>query len=203
MSSPPPDQNPHETPNAFKEYLDFCNNFNQNQEKEVSINEIFDKWDKLINMPKEPFVQPAPSFEFKPTKADEPDPDNVFIAQKIMGLVPCDGWGYMNFGSAGGAALMKSCKHENDTCYSTETTGNMHGKIGGCPEYNKTWWACKELIDHLKKKFQVHLTITQEGVSVALNENVPWHGGKTAMGSGSTIEAAVAQAALDLYADCR
>jgi hypothetical protein len=58
-----------------------------------------------------------------------------------MGLIPCDQWTKMNFGSAGGPALLKNCDHEN--CYSTLEIGSIHGTIGGCPRYsskiNSAW----------------------------------------------------------------
>lgn len=59
------------------------------------------------------------------------------IAHKVMGLVPCDQWTYMNFGSAGGAALRKNCHHEN--CYPTQELGSILGKIGGIPDYLGNW----------------------------------------------------------------
>jgi hypothetical protein len=111
----------------------------------------------------------GPPPEWNPTTLDVTDPENEYIAQKIFGMIPCDGWHYMNFGSAGGAALMAHCGHKQGECYSTVTTGNMHGKIGGCPEYNKNWGWAKELVAHWRKLgLDVGLTFTVNGVRATI-----------------------------------
>lgn len=38
---------------------------------------------------------------WNPTRQDTPDPRNEYIAQNIFGMVACEGWNYINFGSAG------------------------------------------------------------------------------------------------------
>jgi hypothetical protein len=60
-----------------------------------------------------------------------------FVAEKVMGLVGCPHYRIVNFGSAGGAALMKdddecTCPREH---YSVKVTSNLHGIVGGCPMY--------------------------------------------------------------------
>lgn len=44
-------------------------------------------------------------------------------AHEVKGLTPCDGWTPINFGSAGGPALQKTCDHAPGTCYPTAVTG--------------------------------------------------------------------------------
>ena len=64
---------------------------------------------------------------------------DALIAEMIMGVAPCDGWDDVNFGSAGGPALLKSdrCQHAPDTCYSTRIITTGFGQtIGGPPQYS-------------------------------------------------------------------
>lgn len=62
---------------------------------------------------------------------------NEYLARNLFGLVPCDKWEYINFGSGGGPALMAQCDHKGK-CWPTNTIGGgISGKtIGGCPEYS-------------------------------------------------------------------
>lgn len=82
-------------------------------------------------------------------QTDQPDRElDLFIAEKVMKLIPCDRWTEMNFGSAGGPALRQNCDHEN--CYSTLEVGSIHGTIGGCPHYSSkihlAWEVVKRML---------------------------------------------------------
>jgi hypothetical protein len=73
---------------------------------------------------------------------DQPNRElDLLVAEKVMGLIPCDQWTENNLGSAGGPALWKHCKHDN--CYSTLEISSLLGTIGGCPRYSskiqETW----------------------------------------------------------------
>ena len=142
----------------------------------------------------------GPVPEWNPTKPDNPNPDNEYIAQKIMGLEPCDGWHYVNFGSAGGAALMNNhkCKHERGKCYPNMVTGNMNGRVGGCPEYDKNPQPSKELIAHwIENGHFVSLAITKEGVSAWITSEC----GKASRvrETADTIEGAIAKASIAFH----
>lgn len=41
---------------------------------------------------------------------------DALVAEKVMGMVPCDGWERTNLGSAGGPAMMKNCQ-QHSNCY--------------------------------------------------------------------------------------
>ena len=63
----------------------------------------------------------------------EPGPDlDRLVAEKVLGLVPCDGWEPVNLGSAGGPALMKTCQHTPDSCHSTKD----HYQVSGLPRFS-------------------------------------------------------------------
>jgi hypothetical protein len=144
---------------------------------------------------------PFPPIEWNPTQPDNPDPANEYVAEKILGLIKCGGWSYMNFGSAGGAALMKNCKHKDGECYSSRTTGNMMGKIGGCPEYNKHWTLpCADLIEHWRKSNHlVKMSFEPNGVWVEITEDVPWSSAKSVKEYGSTMELALVAASIAMH----
>ena len=64
---------------------------------------------------------------------------DALIADKVMGMAPCDAWRPWNMGSAGGPMVAISyedgrCKngHERGKCYSVV----MNGPAGGCPKYS-------------------------------------------------------------------
>ena len=77
------------------------------------------------------------------------------VAERVMGLVPCDTWRQTNLGSAGGAVLMRDggCEHAKGTCYPRlEITGNIHGPIGGVPRFSTDIAAAMEVFEHLHRK---------------------------------------------------
>lgn len=85
------------------------------------------------------------------------------VAEKIMGLVPCQDWTRFNLGSAGGPALMKSCNHANGECYPSNELGTgFGGKVGGCPRYSTDWNTMKEVVEKLKTKWSVQMTETSD-----------------------------------------
>lgn len=53
---------------------------------------------------------------------------------EALGLIACDDWEPINFGSAGGPALIKKCSH--DECYPAQMLGSVMGPVGGCPRYS-------------------------------------------------------------------
>jgi hypothetical protein len=84
---------------------------------------------------------------------------NALVAEAI-GLVPCDKWKVVSVGAAGGHILMSDgCPHELGQCYSTVTTGNIHGTIGGAPNYLSDMNLCMELV---KVYARFHLTKRSE-----------------------------------------
>lgn len=73
------------------------------------------------------------------------------IAEKVMGLVPCEGWEPMNFGSAGGAALMKKCKHVDGKCYPTGKTGSVFGEYDGVPAFSRNRAVAAQVVDRMEE----------------------------------------------------
>lgn len=72
------------------------------------------------------------------------------VAEKVMGLIPCDQWTEFGLGSAGGDVLRKNCAHEN--CYSTREIHSVHGTIGGCPPYSTKIHAAWEVVRRLQAR---------------------------------------------------
>lgn len=65
------------------------------------------------------------------------------VAERLFGMVPCDGWVYFNLGSAGGPAYERKCDHERDKCWNTkvEPRGGLlsvFNAFGGLPTYSST-----------------------------------------------------------------
>jgi hypothetical protein len=71
------------------------------------------------------------------------------IAEMVFGLTPCDGWERVNFGSAGGPALMKRCEHLQGRCYPSQTVGSINGRIGGPPRYSSDYGAAMQVFEAL------------------------------------------------------
>jgi hypothetical protein len=65
-----------------------------------------------------------------------PDAELVALfAEKVLELVPCDGWGRVNLGSAGGPVLIgDGCEHDRGKCYPRDTFQTIHGTVGGPPD---------------------------------------------------------------------
>lgn len=59
------------------------------------------------------------------------------VAERVMGQVACDGWAYMNFGSAGGPALQKTCGHKSTECYPNKQIAAAFGSYDGVPPYSR------------------------------------------------------------------
>jgi hypothetical protein len=78
---------------------------------------------------------------------------DALIAERVMGIVPCDKWRKTNLGSAGGPALMKDdgdCPHERDKCYSVITTASIYGVIGGPRKYSTDIKAAWKVVERLR-----------------------------------------------------
>ena len=76
---------------------------------------------------------------------------NLLVADRVMGLVSCEGWKIVNLGSAGGAVLMADgCTHGRGECYSTVQVDSIHGTIGGCPPFSTDIAAAWEVVERLK-----------------------------------------------------
>lgn len=71
---------------------------------------------------------------------------DALVAEKIMQLVPCDGWEPINFGSGGGPAVMKRCDHAPNACYSTVVYGG-----GGCPRYSTEIRYAWEIVERMRE----------------------------------------------------
>ena len=84
-------------------------------------------------------------------------------AHEVNGLVPCDRWKPINFGSAGGPALQKMCDHAPNTCYSSVETGSMLGRIGGVPPYASKLHAAFVLLEF----------VLDRGMTVSLQSSGP------------------------------
>lgn len=74
------------------------------------------------------------------------------IAERVTGLVPCDGWVRMNFGSAGGAALRKECEHENGACYPTVSVSNVQGNYDGVPPYSRKIESAMLVVEKMRER---------------------------------------------------
>lgn len=107
------------------------------------------------------------------------------IAQKVMGMVPCDQWETFNFGSAGGPALAKRCDHPSDTCYPTTVLSSVAGPVGGCPAFSRdveaawrVWgrlrssgrWCCLDIKSDFDFVYRIELTPYGPGTA---GEHVP------------------------------
>jgi hypothetical protein len=71
------------------------------------------------------------------------------VAEKVMGLVPCAEWTPTNFGSAGGPAVTKRCKHPDGACYPTIENPGIFGIAGGCPRYSTKVAAAWEVVEKM------------------------------------------------------
>lgn len=85
-------------------------------------------------------------------RTDEQKQLDVDVAQKVMGLVPCDGWARMNFGSAGGPALRKECTHGDKECYPTATFGGAFGSYHGTPAYSTEIKLAVETVEKMRER---------------------------------------------------
>jgi hypothetical protein len=83
------------------------------------------------------------------------------IAEKVMGLVGCPAWHYINFGSAGGPALMnEGCEHDGN-CYPA-FSDRRGEELTGPPHYStdiKGAWAVVEKLVSLG----LDVTLDREG----------------------------------------
>lgn len=75
---------------------------------------------------------------------------DLFVAQQVMGLIPCNKWTSLNLGSAGGPAFQKNCAHEN--CYPAAEQGSALGRVGGCPQYSTKIALAWQVVEHLRQK---------------------------------------------------
>lgn len=67
------------------------------------------------------------------------------VAEQVMGQVPCDAWEPINFGSAGGPAVLKRCAHPEGTCWSTLVYGG-----GGVPRYSTEIRESWRIVEHYR-----------------------------------------------------
>lgn len=79
-----------------------------------------------------------------------PEQIDELIAEKVMGLIPCNEWTPINLGSAGGPALLKNCHHTN--CYPTVRNAD----VGGCPKYSTNIKSAWEVINRFRQGFDEH-----------------------------------------------
>src|SRR5687767_4091223 len=61
---------------------------------------------------------------------------DALVANRVMRQVPCDAWDWINFGSAGGPALIARCNHQRGQCYPTKEGGSISGQFGGPARYS-------------------------------------------------------------------
>ena len=69
------------------------------------------------------------------------------VAERVLGMVPCDGWTPTNLGSAGGPALMKECTHPAGTCYPAARPAAVLGHRGGPRRYSSAVSAAWEVVE--------------------------------------------------------
>lgn len=74
---------------------------------------------------------------------------DALVAEKVMGLIPCDKWTPINLGSAGGPALLKNCQHDN--CYPAT---RLNDWVGGCPEYSTDIAAAWQVVERFTQKWK-------------------------------------------------
>jgi hypothetical protein len=126
---------------------------------------------------------------------------DVLVAEKVMGLIPCDQWTEMNFGSAGGPALLKNCDHEN--CYSTLEIGSIHGTIGGCPHYSSKIHSAWEVVRRMQSS-GYDLTLESGGGGeewfASFRPSVPAAGGDAANEGAARSSSGSAETAICLAA---
>lgn len=108
----------------------------------------------------------------------EPGPELDLLVAEALGLVPCDAWEPVNFGSAGGPGLMScGCYHESGACYPTVE----NGRAGGLPPFSRP----------AGRKHHAGVTLDDLPPDTSLSRNatggwvVRLHGGTPAVG-GST-----------------
>lgn len=122
------------------------------------------------------------------------------IAEKVFGLVGCDGWEPISFGSAGGWMLKKVCGHDNNKCWPKQTLDAMNGEVGGAPKYSTMFSHTQTLLDHMLKNLpqqDIHVEHLEGfGWQVSTcHEDDGWHGWVR----GETIEHAICLAALKMF----
>ena len=99
---------------------------------------------------------------------------DLLVAEQVMGLIPCDGWSRINFGSGGGPAVRKNCDHPNNTCYPIIENAGAFGVAGGCPRYSTESRAWVEIIDHMIKEDGMWaIEYDSNGVSVSVTLGDP------------------------------
>ena len=72
---------------------------------------------------------------------------DALVAEKVMGLAPCDAWSPVNFGSAGGPAMWldKPCGHDGK-CYPTPSEHPFSGPL----HYSTSIAAAWEVVERLR-----------------------------------------------------
>lgn len=74
---------------------------------------------------------------------------DAIISHYVMGIAPCESWSYMNFGSAGGPALIKGdCEHGENGCYPLVL--GRGAKLSGPPNYSTEVGVAWEVIEHMQ-----------------------------------------------------
>lgn len=77
---------------------------------------------------------------------------NERVAHKVMGLVPCKEWKHVNFGSAGGAGLIKECIHGNNECYPTASVSRIGQSYDGVPDYSGQVAMAFEVVERMREQ---------------------------------------------------
>lgn len=83
------------------------------------------------------------------------------VAEKVFGMVECDDWEPISFGSAGGCFLEKLCHHDKGKCWPKQTVPNMNGEIGGCPKYSTDVSWARKVLKYLEDNAQM-IELTHE-----------------------------------------
>lgn len=73
------------------------------------------------------------------------------VCVEVLGWTFCDGWREINFGSAGGAFLEKTCT-EHEDCQPSEAVSfcDLKGKIGGVPKPD--WNLAGRVIEAMRER---------------------------------------------------
>lgn len=124
---------------------------------------------------------------------------DALVAARIFGLVACDRWKDLNFGSSGGPALMKNCAHAEGACYPSMERGSLNGKFGGPARYSTdisaAWLVVLAL---LARGIPSRTTASPNGFSCRFTTpSTGCYGGEHHVASADTTPLAICLAALE------
>jgi len=93
---------------------------------------------------------------------DEGGALDKLVAERVLGMVPCQGWAPVYLGSAGGPAMMKGCAHPTDACYPAATTGGGSGHRAGPAPYSSSLSPAWRVVEAFGDEWTITVSREQE-----------------------------------------